>query len=474
MAVRERPYHFYDVAISICSTCFRKVEGKIIFQDDNVYLLKRCPRHGAERVLVSDDVPYYRSTRENYLKRPEQPARTNTPVRWGCPYDCGLCPDHEQHSCVSIIEIADLCNLQCPVCYAESGPLKKIKGRQPFKTLQQIERMLDVVVENEIEPDVVQLSGGEPTIHPEFFAIMDAARKRPIRHLMVNTNGVRLANDRDFAAKLAAYVPGFELYLQFDSLQAGPLLALRGEDLRDVHERALAHCEEFSIPVTLVMTVKKGLNDDEIGTLIEFALTKDCVRGVTLQPIQEAGRLEGYKSSAERLTLSQVRRKILEQTDVFSPGDVIPVPCHPDAIAMAYALKHEGQVIPLTGLVSHDVLIDGARNTITFEKDPELRAHLFDLFSTHHSLQSRAESLRELLCCLPRIDAPETWGYEKLFRVIIMEFIDARNFDVRSVKKSCVHIVTDDGRMIPFDTYNLFYRGNLEQTRLQPLREEIA
>ena len=157
-------------------------------------MLKWCPEHGRERVLMADDVDYYRRCREVFIKPPEMPRTFNTPVRWGCPYDCGLCPDHEQHSCLSLIEITDHCNLQCPICYAASGP-----SRQQYRTLDHIQRMLDAVVRNEGEPDVVQISGGEPTLHPHFFAILDAPRPRPIRHLMVNTNGIRIAQDEAFA-----------------------------------------------------------------------------------------------------------------------------------------------------------------------------------------------------------------------------------------------------------------------------------
>ncbi|MEP7337110.1 MAG: radical SAM protein, partial [Acidobacteriota bacterium] len=112
MTDRVRPYLYYDIAISICSTCFRKVEGKIVFEDGKVLLLKRCPQHGSERVLMADDVDYYRRCREVFIKPPEMPYRYNTPVKWGCPYDCGLCTDHEQHSCLTLIEICDYCNLQ--------------------------------------------------------------------------------------------------------------------------------------------------------------------------------------------------------------------------------------------------------------------------------------------------------------------------------------------------------------------------
>jgi uncharacterized radical SAM superfamily Fe-S cluster-containing enzyme len=467
MADRVRPYLFYDVAISICSVCYRKVEGKIVFEDDAVFMIKRCPVHGWEKILLADDIPYYKKSREVFLKPPEQANRYNTPIRYGCPYDCGLCPDHEQHSCVSLLEITDGCNLSCPICYADSGP-----SRPQFRTLEQIERMLEAVVRNEREPDVVQISGGEPTLHPDFFGILDAARRHPIRHLMVNTNGIRLAQDAEFARCLSKYGPAFELYLQFDSFERDALIELRGADLRDVRRRALDRCNELDIPVTLVSTIKKGLNDCEIGKIIDFAVTQPCVRGVTLQPIQAAGRLERFDTARDRLTLTEVRRRILSQTSLFSDADVLPVPCHPDCLAMAYALKMAGQVIPLSGMVPAEAIIQGARNTINLEEETNLRERVIGLFATNLSPDSQATSLKELLCCLPKLEVPEL-TYRNVFRVLVVQFIDAHSFDVRSVKKTCVHIVHPDGRLIPFDTYNLFYRDGLEQNRLGPIRDAL-
>lgn len=471
MTDRVRPYLYYDVALSICAHCYRKVEGKIVFEDGRVLMHKRCPEHGAERVLIADDVDYYRRCREIFIKPPEMPLVYNTPVRWGCPYDCGLCSDHEQHSCLALVEIADHCNLSCPICYSESGP-----GRQEFRSLEEIERMLDAVVRNEGAPDIVQISGGEPTLHPDFFRVLEMARERPIRHLMVNTNGVRIARDEAFAERLASFMPGFEIYLQFDSFERDALMELRGADLRAIREQAIERLNRLGISTTLVVTLKKGLNDSEIGRVIDYALEQRCVRGVTFQPIQAAGRLENFDPSTDRLTLTEVRRAILEQSRVFRPEDIIPVPCHPDSLAMAYALKVGGAVLPLTGMIDPQVLINGRRNTIIYEQDDEVREHIFRLFSTSHSPQSSAASLHDLLCCLPQVEMPEgpgSLGYENLFRIIIMQFIDAHSFDVRSVKKSCVHIVHRDGRLIPFDTYNLFYRDDLERTRLEPLRRRM-
>jgi 7,8-dihydro-6-hydroxymethylpterin dimethyltransferase len=441
----------------------QRVEAKILLKDERVYLEKWCPTHGRERVLIATDASYYRKAREVYLKAPELPQRFNTEQKYGCPYDCGLCPEHMQHSCLTLIEITDHCNLRCPICYADSGP-----HRAGYKSLVDVERLLDIVVANEGEPDVVQISGGEPTLHPDFFAILDAAKRRPIKHLMVNTNGLRIAKDRAFVQQLASYQPGFELYLQFDSFQDRALMELRGAKLSEIRAQALANLNEFGIATTLVVTVKKGLNDGELGEIIEYALKQPCVRGVTFQPIQAAGRLEQFNPETDRLTLTEVRQAILDQCPRFSPDDLIPVPCNPDCLSMAYALKLDDQVVPLTRFVSPQTLIDAGRNTIVVERDAELKARVFELFSTAPSPEAQASCLSDLLCCLPQVQAPAL-TYANVFRVLIMAFIDAYSFDLRAVKKSCVHIAQLDGTVVPFDTFNLFYRDDrrklLEQLR---------
>lgn len=459
----DRPYIFYELTNSLCATCLRKVEAKVIIQDDHVYLHKWCPEHRFQKVLISTDAEYYKLSRQT-LKPGQMPLKFNTPIKYGCPYDCGLCPDHEQHSCLTLIEVTDQCNLQCPICYSESSP-----RRLTHRSLEQIEFMLDCVVRNEAEPDVVQISGGEPTIHPEFFRILDLAKARPIKHLMINTNGIKIAQDADFAWRLKQYLPGLEVYLQFDSLEENPQRVLRGVDLREIRRAALERLNEHNISTTLVVTLKKGLNDGEIGGIIDFALKQRCVRGITFQPIQAAGRLEEFDPARDRLTLGEIRRQILRQSDLFKPSDIIPVPCHPDCLAMAYALKLEGKVIPLTGLIDPQLLLHGEGNTIIYEQHDSIRKELFQLFSTAASPSSSAFSLKQLLCCLPLVQVPEHITYDNIFRIIIMQFLDAYNFDVRSVKKTCVHIVHPDGRIIPFDTFNMFYRDD-KGNRLAQLR----
>jgi hypothetical protein len=135
---------------------------------------------------------------------------------------------------------------------------------------------------------------------------------------------------------------------------------------------------------------------------------------------------------------------------------------------MGYAFKGDGRVVPLTSLIGRETLMNGAKNTIIFEQEPEVRGAFLRLFSTSLGAGEQPAKLKDLLCCLPRVQADV--GYSNVFRLLIVEFIDAQSFDLRSVKKTCIHIVHPDGRLIPFDTYNMFYRDDLETSRLAPLK----
>ena len=445
------PYLFFGQTTSLCETCLALVPTKVIVEGSDVYFLKRCREHGVQKTLVCDDVDYWKATKD-WLKPGDRPLSPQTRTDFGCPYDCGLCPDHEQHSCLAIIEVNEACNLTCPVCFADSST--KRTGHRP---LAEIEHMLDALVASEGEPDLVQFSGGEPTLHPQFFEILDAAKARPIRHLMINTNGLRIAREAGFAERLASYMPGFEVYLQFDSLRPEALMNIRGADLSKIRIQALEALERANVSTTLVVTVKGGVNDIDIPDIVRFALQWRCVRGVTFQPIQDAGRNEGFEPSEHRVVLTQIRRRIAE-AGVFTLEDLIPLPCNPDQICIGYGLRDGEKVTPVTAMLPRELFVAAAPNTVTFEGYPELQKRVFELMSLSTAQGDTADKLSSLLCCLPEVAAPAELSYEHTFRVVISQFLDRFNFDLGTVKRSCVHFVESDGRIIPFDTYNTFYR----------------
>jgi len=445
------PYLFLGQTTSLCETCLDLVPAKVIAEGNLVFYQKRCRSHGVQKTLVCDDLAYWKAQKD-WLKPGDRSNQVQTRTDHGCPWDCGLCPDHEQHSCLAIIEINDACNLSCPVCFADSS-VKRTEQR----TLAEVEGMLDALVASEGEPDLVQVSGGEPTIHPQFFDILRAAKRRPVRHLMINTNGVRIAREPGFAEKLTEFMPRFEVYLQFDSLQRDALMDLRGADLTGVRLDALAALERNGISTTLVVTLKRGVNDREIADIVRFALQWRCVRGVTFQPIQDAGRNAGFDPKAHRMVLTEIRHRIAE-AGVFALEDLIPLPCNPDQICIGYGLRNGTHVAPVTSLLPRELFVAAVPNTVSFEAYPELRREVFNLLSLSTAQADTSEKLASLLCCLPAASVPQSLAYEDTFRVVVSQFLDRFNFDLGTVKRSCVHIVQTDGRIIPFDTYNTFYR----------------
>ncbi len=427
---RSRPYVFWGQTTSLCETCLALVPAKIEIRDNEVWYEKRCDRHGTHSTLISTDAAYWRLCKD-YIKPGDRPLALQSPTEFGCPYDCGLCPDHEQHSCLALIEINEHCNLTCPVCFADSSP-----ARGKHLPLPVIERMVDTLVASEGEPDLVQISGGEPTLHPDFFAVLDAVRARPVRHVMVNTNGIRIAQEPDFAARLAEHKRGLEIYLQFDSLRREALMDLRGADLRRVRQEALENLERHNVSTTLVVTVKRGVNDDEVGEIVRHALEWRCVRGVTFQPVQDVGRNEGFDKT-RRVVLSDIRRRIVEESGVFGADDMVPLPCNPETISIGYGLRHGRTVLPVTSLIPREEFVAIAPNAINFEKHPVLREKFVELFSLSSGANNTSQRLTEFLCCLPKVTVPSGLGY-----------------------------VTPNGQIIPFDTYNLFYRdGRIDGIR---------
>ncbi|NMN86375.1 MULTISPECIES: radical SAM protein [unclassified Novosphingobium] len=454
-AVRKvAPYVFHSQTTSLCETCLEPVPAKVIIEGERVYYLKRCRDHGVQKTLISDDLDYWRA-QKLWLKPGDRPLTAQTRTEAGCPFDCGLCPDHEQHSCLAIIEVNSACNLACPVCFADAAD-----AHGSHRPLAEIERMLDALVASEGEPDLVQISGGEPTLHPDFFAILDAVKARPIRHVMINTNGLRIAQDAAFVARLASYAPALEVYLQFDALDDDALVNLRGARLARIRQQALAALEAVNLATTLVCVVKRGVNDDQVAPIIQHALTWRCVRGVTFQPVQDAGRNEGFDPAENRVLLTQIRHEV-GKSGVFDTQDMIPLPCNPDQISIGYGLRQGADVTPITRLLPREVILAGP-NTISYEAYPQLRAGLLDLLSLATTQANTTDKLAGVLCCLPQAMVPQDLGYEHSFRVVILQFLDRYNFDLATVKRSCVHFVTEAGQIIPFDTYNTFYRSGAE------------
>ncbi len=455
---KDRPYIYHNFTNSLCPRCLRVIQAKVIIQNNKVYLMKTCPEHGAMRTLLSSDATYYLS-QSQYNKPGTLPRHFQMPVEQGCPLDCGLCTDHEQHTCLALIELTEACNLRCPTCFANSDV-----GR--YAPLDEVERMLDTIVENEGYADVVQFSGGEPTIHPQILEILALAKQKRIKALMINTNGVRIARDEDFVRSLCAFKGNFEVYLQFDGFRQSTHEALRGLDLREVKERAIANLTKYEIPINLTATIKRGVNEDEIGEIVRFGIAQKIVRGITFQPVTNVGRHDDF-DPLDRTTTPDVIHAIAEQTNgMFRTSDFVPLPCHSDCISMTYAYVNGKKVKPLPRYIDIKAYLDAIGNQINFRVDDVkmvIGSALNRLWSASMPL-STINALRDFSCCLPAMPQALTQQehgsvlYENMFRIVIISFMDAWNFDVRSAKKCCVHHVLPDGKIMPFCSYNTLHR----------------
>lgn len=426
----------------------------MVEREGKVFLRKTCPEHGFFESLQCSDAAWHRLQQE-YQRPGTLPQRFQTETDLGCPQDCGLCPDHEQHTCLALIDLTDACNMRCPACFANSD-------EGVFLPLPTVERMLDALVASEGTADIVQFSGGEPTLHPQLFEIIDLARTKRIRHVMINTNGIRIARDEAFVERLAQYREDFEVYLQFDGFRQGTFLTLRGQDMTEVRRKALENLAKHDVPTTLVAVLEQGVNVDEAGAIVRHALKFRNVRGVTFQPQTHTGRWTGF-DPVDRVTVPDVLKALAQQApEHFRMEDFLPLPCHPECIAMTYALRHGEEVLPLPRVLDVKKLLGLAPNTIAFESAPEVRGALKELWSASAAMQS-LRTLKNLRCCLPLIgkDASEL-GYENVFRIVVIAFMDAWNFDVRSAKKCCVHHVIPDGRIMPFCSYNTIHRRKMQ------------
>ncbi len=484
-----RNYTFLGTTQSLCPECMALVPAKIIERGGRVYFRKRCPTHGERDDFVCSDARWF--DRPGYATPARQPRVMAALPDRGCPFDCGLCTEHEQHTCVALLEITSSCNLECPMCFASSAPGGK------HLTLEECRAAIDALVEAEGRPEVLQLSGGEPTIHPRFFEIVDYACRQPIDYVMVNTNGVRLARDREFVARLAEHRHKLEVYLQFDSTEESAYEKLRGEPLLGVKQQAIANCAAAGLRLTLVATLQAGVNLDQVGPIVRYAAAEPMVSGVSFQPASYVGRHFLPEQLEERVTFPDVLQELARQwPEVWNDTDFTPLPCaHPNAHTIAYAYRSAGAITPLARFIDIDANLGLLAGGITFTR-PRAKALIEQVMSRQccgpggcgpsdcsPTSKPPAEA-NGLLTILDDSSAPaspmeaiaaeffakamdEQLTPSDTFRVTITSFMDAYNFDVRQVMKSCVHFVLPTGHLIPFSAYNLLYRdGHVPLPRL--------
>ena len=473
---------FYELTRSLCPECKQLIDAQIHLKDNKVLMRKRCATHGWFEALVSSDADGYVNSLK-YNKPGTIPLEFTTEVKDGCPYDCGLCPEHKQHVCLALIEVNTGCNLACPTCFANAGPGYNL-------TLEQVDFMLDQFVRTEGDPEVVQFSGGEPTLHPQLFDMIRMAKAKGIQHVMVNTNGRRIARDAEWARELGALQP--MIYLQFDGLEDETYVKLRGEPLLAEKLQALDRLAELDLDTVLVAAVERDVNEHEVGRLVQFGLEHPAVRGVNFQPVTHTGRHLGFDPT-NRVTIPEVIERIQDQTEgLFVKSDFVPVPCcHPGCQSITYAYVEDGQVTPLPRVLNVDDYLDyitnrtwpdttleDVTNRVWPEAPGQVKEALEGLWSAT-AVPGTESVAAKFTCASCNVDLSLSSHdlAKHIFAVSVKDFMDAYTFDVKKVMKCCVEIIAPDGRMIPFCAYNnVGYREEIreamkrEQARARVLR----
>ena len=447
----EKDYIFYQETTSLCPECLQRIPAKAIIKNNQLWLRKQCPQHGAQEALWEEDAAWYLN-RHQYDK-PGTACATQTTVEKGCPFDCGLCPDHEQHTCIGLVEVTADCDLNCPVCYAESG------GGGVHLALEKVEEMLDFFVASEGgSAEILQISGGEPTTHPAILEIIAAAMAKPIKYVMLNTNGLRIAEDAEFVAALARFRGGFEIYLQYDGDDG---MELRGRPVAGMKQAAIKRLLELKIPITLVCTVQSGGNDDRLGEVLSFAMNTPGIRGVNFQPQAYFGR--GPQSAPmDRSTMTGVIERIEKQTrGLLLKSDFVPLPCNVERVALTFLYRQGKNFIPITRKMDVKNYLPLIRNTLEFDaRDIE------EIMNGKNGCGcSCLDFAREIAPLVPlkvlTMNKEDRMDYidSNIFRITVTSFIDAYNFDLKSMRKECVHVITPDLEKIPFSAYNMVHRS---------------
>ncbi len=455
-------YVFYELTRSICPECRRVLDAKVLLRDNKVYLRRRCPEHGEFEALVYGDAQAYTSAAK-FNKPGTIPLEFTTAIQHGCPHDCGLCPDHQQHACLGIIEVNSACNMDCPLCFANAGAGFNL-------TLEEVEGILDHLVETEGNPEVVQFSGGEPSIHPQIIEMLRAAKARNIRHVMLNTNGKRIANDDAFLADLEPLNP--TVYFQFDGFERETYRILRGEpDILEEKLRALDRLATIGANVVLVPAIERDVNLREVGAIVKFAIQHPAVRGITFQPAFHSGRHIDHQP-LERVTIPDIVKGIEQQTEgLFAVHDFVPVPCcFPTCNSVTYALLDGEHVLPLPRVLNVDDYLDYITNRAAPDLGDDIKRALEGLWSSSAVVGSDKFAQQFALSCaacgLPDGQGLDLKAFSKqIFMIMLQDFMDPWTFNQKNLMKCCKEILLPDGKQIPFCAYNSV--GYREQAKAQ-------
>jgi len=474
---------------SLCPECLRVIAATIYEKDGKVYLRKTCPEHGEFTDLYWGDYEQYKRAAE-FERLGTKLDNPRTKSERGCPYDCGICPEHKSHTVLAIIDVTNRCNLRCPICFAHAGAA----GYLYEPTREEIRGMLENLLANSpIAPPALQFSGGEPTVRDDLPELVRMAKELGFRHVEVNSNGIRMAESVEYCRTLKKAGVS-TVYLQFDGVTPEPYIVARGFDLFDIKKRALANLKAGGFrSVVLVPVLVGGVNDDQIGDIIRFAIEhRDVVRAVNFQPVAITGRINEKEREKMRITIPDLMRLAEEQTDgLIKQKDWYPVPTVVPFARFVGKLKGrryvEFSTHPHCGMATY-LIAEGdkvAPITEYFDVDDFLEAIEAASRKIEEGHKTRAK-MAIATAALKNIDfgilrkyiLPVIWSgdykslsdlHHRMIMIGAMHFMDPYNFDLERVSRCVIHYAVPDGRIIPFCSMNTLHRRSVEEKFAKPL-----
>ncbi len=481
---------------TLCPSCGAIVLGRYFVQDGKVLIEKTCPQHGHfQDCINSDALLYSKAAWWSFEEHPGQQFPQVTGAA-NCPSDCGLCNQHLSSACLAQIDLTNRCNMRCPICFANAGAAGYVAQPDYDQIVRQLKALRDL---RPTPCTAIQFTGGEPTVHPDFPKIVAKAREMGFSHIQIATNGIRMA-DMDFARQAAA--AGLHtLYLQFDGIGEAPYQTTR--DYPGIWAKKLAcieNCRKLDLKVCLVPTILKGINDDQVGPIFDFAVKNiDVISAISFQPVSFTGRIDAGEVAARRYTLGDLAHDVARASgtsplrDMFPLSVVVPLAqilealtgktkirpsCHTDcAFGTYFLVSPDGkpyafpQVIDIEGMFSEMNSIAAAirrRGRATWLD----RYRTFRMFKRHFRKDSAPPGLtlkRFVRSLQGLVDKNLGRGQgEKLtYKTLLcagMHFQDRYNYDVERVKR-CVILYSTPAGIFPFCTYNCGpeYRSVVEE-----------
>ncbi|MBU1056477.1 MAG: radical SAM protein [Proteobacteria bacterium] len=451
---------------STCPVCRELVPTKLLNINNDLYFEKLCPVHGINKVFVRADVNDYIKTL-HYVKPASQPVKSYGNAEMPCPKGCGFCERHEQHLCLPIIEITQNCNLNCPICLVDAGSNEQL-------SVEEFSNIIDHLIKAEKQIDVLNLSGGEPLIHPDLLAIIDNALNRPeIVRVSISTNGLHLLKKPELLSQLKAR--DVVISLQFDGFDDDIYQKLRGLPLVKEKQMILDRLISADISTSLTMTAMRDLNEHALHDMINLLFSTDNIISLMIQPMVYEGRARDLAVPEKRLTLPEIIQ-LLGNTGQVQVDDFTPLPCsHPACFSLAfYLMLDEGGYVSINHLMDVPAWLDIIANQGIFGLDEDsheqIKKSIYELWSgpaaSNPESKKALNAIRELLRHISSI--PESgFNPQKVFKVserkiksiFIHSFQDVDTFDLSRARRCCNGYPQKDGTVIPVCVHNVLGRN---------------